>query len=138
MAQEDNLLAARMAVLATRDSSSMKVLAVITAVFLPGSYIATLFSMSMFNWQGSASVVTATSDGTTAAPRPGNPVVMSYIWIYWLITIILTVLVMFSWRVWFLVQDHNFKTNLPGIVEPRVGDEKNQHRSLWRMFLGFS
>lgn len=50
MAQEDNFLAARLAVSATRDSSAMKALALITAVFLPATYVATLFSMTMFNW----------------------------------------------------------------------------------------
>lgn len=39
------MLNARMAVASTRDSSSMKALAVITAIFLPGEYIGTLFGM---------------------------------------------------------------------------------------------
>lgn len=43
MAQEDNVLNARMAVASTRDSSSMKALAVITAIFLPGEFLASLF-----------------------------------------------------------------------------------------------
>ena len=43
MAQEDNVLNARMAVASTRDGSSMKALAVITAIFLPGEFLGTLF-----------------------------------------------------------------------------------------------
>lgn len=34
------------------DSIAMKTLALVTAVFLPATFIATLFSMSMFDWQG--------------------------------------------------------------------------------------
>lgn len=42
MAQEDNVLNARMAVASSRDSSSMKALAVITCIFLPGEFIGEL------------------------------------------------------------------------------------------------
>ena len=47
-AQTDNRLSARIAVSSGRDSTAMKTLAFITSLFLPGTYIAALFSMSMF------------------------------------------------------------------------------------------
>ncbi|KAG5801206.1 hypothetical protein H9Q71_014213 [Fusarium xylarioides] len=52
IAQEDNILNAQIAVASSRNSSSMKALAVITAIFLPGEFLGTLFSMSMFDWLG--------------------------------------------------------------------------------------
>ena len=36
-----------------RDSSSMKTRAVVTMVFLPGTFIATFFAMPLFDWQAS-------------------------------------------------------------------------------------
>ncbi|KIW99935.1 uncharacterized protein Z518_10863 [Rhinocladiella mackenziei CBS 650.93] len=137
MAQEDNVSASRMAVSATRDSSSMKVLAVITALFLPGSYIATLSGMSMFDWQrGGDSSNTTGSNGTSTDARPGDDIVMPYIWIYWVITIILTFIVMISWRIWFTTQDRKFKKELPRLVEPGSAGKKNQPRRFWKEFLG--
>jgi hypothetical protein len=40
VAQTDNRLSARLAAVAGRDSTSMKILAFITTIFLPGSYVA--------------------------------------------------------------------------------------------------
>lgn len=48
MAQEDNVLNARMAVSSSRDSSSMKALAVITCIFLPGEFIGTIVFLLAF------------------------------------------------------------------------------------------
>lgn len=71
MAQEDNNLNARMAVASTRDSSSMKALAVITAIFLPGEYIGTLFGVQMFNWeQGTSGDPSVSEDAAPGLPRP--------------------------------------------------------------------
>jgi Mg2+ and Co2+ transporter CorA len=33
-----------------RDSSSMKTLAAMTALFLPGTFVASFFAMPVFNW----------------------------------------------------------------------------------------
>jgi hypothetical protein len=108
-------LAARLAVSATRDSSAMKVLAVITAVFLPATYIATLFSMSMFDWQGGSNSPTTVASNTTAISDTSSSsgVVMHYIWIYWVASAILTVLVIVGWRVWWVKQDREFRRDLP-------------------------
>lgn len=71
-AQTDNRLSARIAVSSGRDSTAMKTLAFITALFLPGTYIATLFSISMFEWQASPSNApspSSSSSSTTVSPR---------------------------------------------------------------------
>ncbi|KAI0116414.1 hypothetical protein GGR51DRAFT_501235 [Nemania sp. FL0031] len=110
MAQEDNNLNARMAVASTRDSSSMKALAVITAIFLPGEYIGTLFGMSMFNWQkGTAGDPAASNDADKTLP---SPTIMPSFWIYWAFTIPLTLLILSAWRGWWVNQDRYFRRHL--------------------------
>ncbi|KAI0193783.1 hypothetical protein EV127DRAFT_250383 [Xylaria flabelliformis] len=110
MAQEDNNLNARMAVASTRDSSSMKALAVITAIFLPGEYIGTLFGVSMFNWQkGTAGDPAASGDAPKDLP---SPTIMPSFWIYWAFTIPLTLIILSSWRGWWVNQDRYFRRHL--------------------------
>ncbi|KAI1352773.1 hypothetical protein F5Y01DRAFT_278627 [Xylaria sp. FL0043] len=110
LAQEDNNLNARMAVASTRDSSSMKALAVITAIFLPAEYIGTLFGTSMFNWQkGTASDPGASADAPGHLP---NPTVMPTFWIYWAFTIPLTLVILSAWRGWWVNQDRYFRRHL--------------------------
>ncbi|KAI5928329.1 hypothetical protein F4810DRAFT_648002 [Camillea tinctor] len=110
MAQEDNNLNARMAVASTRDSSSMKALAVITAIFLPGEYIGTLFGISMFNWEeGTAGDPALSQDAATGLP---HPVIMPSFWVYWAFTIPLTLFIVTLWRAWWVNQDRYFRRHL--------------------------
>lgn len=111
MAQEDNNLNARMAVASTRDSSSMKALAVITAIFLPGEFISSLFGVSMFDWEwGTTSDAGLSED----APGDGYPhvIVMPLFWVYWAFTIPLTVFIVVLWRAWWVNQDRFFRRHL--------------------------
>ncbi|KAI1381759.1 hypothetical protein F4677DRAFT_399597, partial [Hypoxylon crocopeplum] len=62
------------------DSSSMKVIAVMTMVFLPGTFFATLFSIPSLNW------------------NQAN-VVGENFWMYWAFTIPFTMLVIVLWLV---------------------------------------
>jgi hypothetical protein len=73
----------RLAHASKRDSNSMKSLSLLGAVFLPATYLASLFSMTFFNFQN--------SDG---------PSVSSDLWIYFVITVPLTVLIVLFWRWW--------------------------------------
>jgi Mg2+ and Co2+ transporter CorA len=61
--QIDNSLNAILAEAAARDSRAMKTLALITTMFLPATFVATLFSVSMFSWMagqgGSKTVVSS-------------------------------------------------------------------------------
>jgi hypothetical protein len=127
-------LAARMAVATTRDSSAMKVLAVITALFLPGTYIATLFSMSMFDWQGGNN--SSASNGT-ASSSSESAIVMPYIWIYCLISAILTITVVIGWRIWWVIQDREFRKRLPKVVRSTALDEVLQ-KTFWEEVFGVS
>ncbi|KAH5281986.1 hypothetical protein HBI71_000230 [Parastagonospora nodorum] len=71
------------------DSFAMRTIAIMTIAFLPGTFISALFSMDMFNWQ---------------APQ-GASVVSSRFWIYWAITVPLTLLVFSIWTVWIRSND---------------------------------
>jgi Mg2+ and Co2+ transporter CorA len=66
------------------DSSSMKMLAAVTTTFLPGAFVASLFSMNMFNWFAS----------------DGAPVISERFWVYWSVTIPLTLITVGLWLGW--------------------------------------
>lgn len=77
----------------------MKTLAFIAALFLPGTYTASVFSMSMFNWQ--------------ASPDSSNsPIVSRYFWIYWVVTAPLTILVLMGWVWWYKREDTTYRQSL--------------------------
>ncbi|OHW97445.1 hypothetical protein CSPAE12_03889 [Colletotrichum incanum] len=65
-----------------RDSRQMRSIALVTMVFLPGTFFATLFSMTFFNW---------------SPDEGGKSLVSGYIWIYFLATTIFTVTTLFIW-----------------------------------------
>lgn len=70
-----------------RDSGAQKTIALLGALFLPGAYLASVFSMTFFNFQ---------NDGGGGGP----PVVAKEFWIYWAVTIPLTVAIVGCWWVW--------------------------------------
>ncbi|OCK99289.1 uncharacterized protein K441DRAFT_602405 [Cenococcum geophilum 1.58] len=110
IAQLDNRLNAKMSASSSRDSTAMKTLAFITTLFLPGTFVATVFSMSMFNW------------GASASDKSSSRVVSSYFWVYWAVTVPLTLIVAFSWRLWWNWEKHNFdrdvRIEIENIEEP--------------------
>ncbi|ETS72906.1 hypothetical protein PFICI_15298 [Pestalotiopsis fici W106-1] len=111
MAQEDNNLNARMAVASTRDSSSMKALAVITAIFLPGEFISSLFGISMFDWEWGTASDSALGDDAPGDEYP-HPVIMPLFWVYWAFTLPLTIFIVVLWRAWWVNQDRFFRRHL--------------------------
>ncbi|KIX98746.1 uncharacterized protein Z520_05207 [Fonsecaea multimorphosa CBS 102226] len=97
MAQEQNEISLRDVQMNTRiatstkqDSIAMTTFTFIAALFLPGTYVASLFSMSMFDW------LPSDGNGSGGAPR-----VSANFYIYWCITVPLTLLVMAGWYVWY-------------------------------------
>ncbi|KAL8846478.1 MAG: hypothetical protein Q9221_008444 [Calogaya cf. arnoldii] len=74
----------KLAEASTRDSSSMKAVAVLTMVFLPSTAVATIFSMGPF-WSF----------------EPGSIFsVSAEFWLYWAITLPLTTVVIIVWQTW--------------------------------------
>ncbi|KAF2093918.1 hypothetical protein NA57DRAFT_80923 [Rhizodiscina lignyota] len=100
--QVSNEFSARIAWDASRDSTSMKILAVITAIFLPATAVATLFSMSMFNWSWS-------NDSSQNNTEPG--VVSHRFWIYWATAAPLTFLTLLGWGSWWIYEQYARELN---------------------------
>ncbi|GAM86186.1 hypothetical protein ANO11243_041980 [Dothideomycetidae sp. 11243] len=73
----------RMAEATLQDSASMKTIAVLTMVFLPGTAVASFFSMSMFDWSASS----------------GSHIASDWIWIFFALAIPLTGVVLALWYV---------------------------------------
>ncbi|CAN8105536.1 unnamed protein product [Discula destructiva] len=129
MAQEDNNLNARMAVASSRDSSSMKALAVITAVFLPGEFMSSLFGMGVFDWQ-------TDDDSSSGSGKDRSPVISYDFWWYWATTIPLTIIILVFWRAWWVGQDRYFRKHLSKeLSEERYWTDDRQPRQLETSFL---
>jgi hypothetical protein len=88
MAQNEAAATSAIAADSKRDSTAVKIIAILTMLFLPGTFVATFFSMTMFDWN--------IGNGTAESGIQ----VSSYIWVYWVVTIPLTALVMGCWILW--------------------------------------
>lgn len=66
-----------------RDSAAMKTISLLGAIFLPGAYLASVFSMTFFNFQSDA-----------------DPVLSGQFWIYWAFTIPITIFIVAGWFLW--------------------------------------
>lgn len=66
------------------DSSSMKILAAVTVLFLPGTFISSLFSTSMFDWQA----------------EDIRLVLNQRFWLYWAVSLPLTIITLGAWAFW--------------------------------------
>ncbi|KAF4634377.1 hypothetical protein G7Y89_g3742 [Cudoniella acicularis] len=64
----------------SRESKHMRSIAIVTMVFLPGTFFASVFSMTFFNWSN--------SEGS---------VVSKHVWIYVVVTVFFTLLTIGSW-----------------------------------------
>ncbi|PVH82445.1 hypothetical protein DL98DRAFT_653191 [Cadophora sp. DSE1049] len=79
-AKEDSAVMRQIALETKRDSSAMKTIAMLTMFFLPGTFVAAIFAMPVFEW-----------DGTS------TPAIKSGFKSYWAITVPLTVTVFLLW-----------------------------------------
>lgn len=111
VAQMDSALNAQLAAAAGRDSTSMKILAFISAVFLPGSFVAGIFSMSMFDWQANGNG----SGGSDNLSGSGSEVVSNRFWIYWVIAVPLTLATLLGWGLWWRVEMQRFQANFEAV-----------------------
>ncbi|KAI1363888.1 hypothetical protein F5Y08DRAFT_308363 [Xylaria arbuscula] len=68
-----------------RDSELMKSIALLTMVFLPATFVATLFSMGIFEWKGTRGEILRVSP---------------YIWLYVAVTVAITSLTLGAWYLW--------------------------------------
>lgn len=75
----DALTSLQLANSAKQDTSSMEVIAIMTMVFLPGTFFATLFAVPSLNWNS-------------------TPVVQDKFWVYWAFVLPCTALVFLLWQ----------------------------------------
>ncbi|PVH79935.1 hypothetical protein DL98DRAFT_419531, partial [Cadophora sp. DSE1049] len=73
---------------AKQDSSAMKTIAIMTMLFLPGTFVAAFFAMPLLNW---AAGLSEHEKGRVINPR------FKY---YWIVTLPLTFLVLAGWKIW--------------------------------------
>ncbi|KAL3442462.1 hypothetical protein BJX65DRAFT_312775 [Aspergillus insuetus] len=76
-----------------RNSSAMKIVAVLTTLFLPGTFMATFFAMPLFNWSETSI----------------NNVANKHFWIYWAVTGPLTMVVVSGVASWAFLQSRRAK-----------------------------
>ncbi|KAK4179781.1 hypothetical protein QBC36DRAFT_61163 [Triangularia setosa] len=104
----------RLAHNAKRDSSSMKTLSLLGAIFLPATYLASVFSMTFFdfndnnNYSRSNGPVSGSTSTGTGEERE-NQVVSPDLWIYFVITVPLTLLIVLIWRIWDKRRDRKYE-----------------------------
>ncbi|KAK7941509.1 uncharacterized protein PG986_013896 [Apiospora aurea] len=87
----------KVALSSKRDSMAMKTVALITMVFLPGTFVATFLSMPLFDWN---------------ADTGGTPSSSPFQWIYWATTMPLTIAFMAGWWVWWKLEDRKWDEEL--------------------------
>lgn len=85
--QQDSKINVKIAKAAKQDSSSMTAIAILGFTFLPAMLVASMFSMSMFDFS-------IDSSGRK------HSIVTSNFWMYWVVTIPLTLVVLTLWKLW--------------------------------------
>ncbi|KAH7328508.1 hypothetical protein B0I35DRAFT_403864 [Stachybotrys elegans] len=71
----------RIANASKRDSTAMKTISLLGALFLPGTYLASIFGMAFFNFE-----------------EGKDPTVSSQLWIYFAVTVPVTVVILLLWK----------------------------------------
>lgn len=74
----------------------MKTLSLLGAIFLPATYLASVFSMTFFNFQDQDN----NNNNNNNSGNEKEPVVSKDLWIYFVITIPLTLMIVLFWRWW--------------------------------------
>ena len=90
----------RLAVITMRDSQAMKSLTLLGATFLPGTFVASIFSMTFFDFQEGMSRPLAVRVQSVSNCDPKASSMSSHIWIYFAFALPLTTLVLFGWFWW--------------------------------------
>ncbi|KAJ4360005.1 uncharacterized protein N0V89_000564 [Didymosphaeria variabile] len=83
-AQQDNELSHQY-------GADMRVISIVTLIFLPGTFVATVFSTSFWDFD----------------PANEGPMVSKWVWLYWVVTVVLTTCVISIWTWWPLLGKFN-------------------------------
>jgi len=98
----------RLAHAAKRDSTSMKIISLLGAIFLPATYIASIFSMAFFDFipdgndssSPSSSSPSSNIGGSNSNNNNNWSPVSPLLWVYFVITIPVTLVIVICWRWW--------------------------------------
>ncbi|KAI3558419.1 hypothetical protein CABS03_02421 [Colletotrichum abscissum] len=85
-----------------------------------GLPLVTIFSMSFFNWQASSS---SGDDGGA------EPTVVPQFWIYWAVSLPLTIAIVIGWRVWWHFQKAYYETKFLTPEEHVVYEDRSRGKS---------
>jgi hypothetical protein len=107
-----NQIASISAIINMQDGASMKTMATITMLFLPGTFVASFFAMPMFEWNNDL-----------------GHIVSRQFWIYWAVAVPLTVTVFLAWLAWWYWHNLSKQYDSPG--PPTLADIWAQ---LWGTF----
>ncbi|AEO57656.1 hypothetical protein MYCTH_2304073 [Thermothelomyces thermophilus ATCC 42464] len=105
----------RLAHAAKRDSTEMKVLSLLGAIFLPATYLASIFGMAFFNFVpdgGGGNNNNNNNGGPAEGSGDGGSKwnsVSPLLWIYFAITVPLTVVVVVCWCLWDRRRERRFE-----------------------------
>ena len=79
----------------------MKTLAFLTALFLPGTFVATIFSTDFFDWQA----------------ENGGMVVSELFWVFWALAVPLTIVIAVGWRLWWSFEKKRFDEDIKAEIK---------------------
>ncbi|KAL2060191.1 hypothetical protein VTL71DRAFT_9586 [Oculimacula yallundae] len=108
----------RITLIAARDSAAMRVISVITTVFLPATFTATFFSTTFFDF-----------------PKGKSGIVSAWVWLYFLVTIVLSGFVIAWWYVSSRRRWYKIENEVGGLVvkietmEARNSSSASQHEA---------
>ncbi|KAK9850379.1 Magnesium transport protein CorA [Penicillium brevicompactum] len=91
VAQRDNEVSIQMAKHSLTDNTMMKTVAIVSLVYLPGTFVSGIFGMNFFDFDG-------------LSDKAGMSV-SRHFWVYWIITIGLTLATIMIWLLWFNGKD---------------------------------
>jgi O-antigen/teichoic acid export membrane protein len=117
--QSDAEYTAAIAIDGKRDSIAMRTISILGIVFLPGTFVATLFSIGMFTWGGAG------------GEQPSSLAASPSIWIYWAVAVPLTVITFLAWILW--SKRENQKSNKRLMFSRMRASEAESTTSMTRM-----
>ncbi|KUJ07168.1 uncharacterized protein LY89DRAFT_691967 [Mollisia scopiformis] len=105
--KEDSAIMRTIALESKKDSTAMKTISILGMVFLPGTFIAAVFAMPVFDWDAD-----------------GAPVMKPASRYYWAITVPLTVTILLTWCLMILLPWNKWIDGLKGKGEGEVESEE--------------
>lgn len=99
----------------------MRIIAAVTLIFLPGTFVATVFSTGMFDWGHGDPTPNPDADNDGGG---GGNLVSRYIWVYFMLTGILTAVVLAGWILFSWIQNRRMMRKFGFDVENGDGVEE--------------